>query len=63
MRKQIKYRLEDFADRRLYAETKQRKTDVDGRAVSYLTKRCPTIEEFNEAHDFYKELISPGVLE
>jgi len=59
MRKQIKYKLEDFADVRNFAETPQRKDMIDEQARKYLMRRCDTAKEWGEAYNYYETLIKP----
>jgi len=58
MRKQLEYKLCEFRDKRIFAETKQRKELVDNEAITYLAKRCPLTVDFIEAHKYYQEITS-----
>ena len=56
MRKQLEYKLKDFAEKRSFAETKERKELIDSEVIGYLTRRCRETKEFMNAYDYYKEL-------
>ena len=57
MRRLLKHKLEDFVDKRKFAETLERKLSVDYRVRVYLINRCKTVSEYNEAFDKYDEMI------
>ena len=56
MRKQLEYKLQEFSDKRKFAETDQRKRMVDFEVVNYLTKKTKSITEFMENYEHYKDL-------
>lgn len=60
MRKQLKYKLEEFYDKRVFAETDQRKRMVDFEVVGYLEKRTENNAEFMKYYNYYTELQKGG---
>jgi len=57
MRKQIKFRLEEYAVNNICAKTLERKAGVDNVVRIYLFKRSRSIEEYTQSYNYYKRLI------
>lgn len=56
MKKQIKYKLENFAEIRNFAETKQRRELIDSQVRSYLVRRCKDADEMERGYIYYRDL-------
>jgi len=56
MRKKIKYKLEEFAEIRRYAETTQRKEMIDQQVRLYLNKNCSMVCDWVYYYGNYKEM-------
>lgn len=56
MRKLLEHKLQEFADKRRYAETAIRKEFVNFEVRKYLKRRCIDDDEYNVAYRHYKKL-------
>lgn len=63
MRKQVKYKLDEFYKKRKFANGLQRKQYIDQEVTFFLERRCTDLIENIEAYNYYKSLRNRVTLE